>query len=130
MNKQLQPSQIVNRLGKYLHQQLDGAYKMKISPNTVDVYITVLYQLPMYVGKKQQKVYVGDVEEMTLDINLTTYANKIRINIIELTPDEKTISFDSYLAEKFIDLEASKVFIEKLIRRKIAKEFEDYEFLF
>lgn len=172
MIKQPQPSQSVNKLGKYLYKNLDGAFKLDISPNTADVYVTVLYQviiqpkmtpeqamevinhykqykrvqksprdteafelaleslkLAAAIEAGRPEVY-PETQEMTLDLNITTYANKIRINIIEMEPDEKTISFDTYEAFRFADPEVAKVVIERLVRRRISKEFEEYEFLF
>ena len=75
-------SQLVNKVGKYLYNHLDGAYKYSKDRNTYDVYVTLLYELkPEYGG------IPNDVQEMTIDISITTYQNKIRVDTIEMTPE-------------------------------------------
>lgn len=111
---------MVNKLGKYLYKHIDGAFRYKTSSNTSDVYMTLLYQ--------EQGSDV--VEEMTLDLNLTTYQNKVRVNILEVTPNERTIGYDLYPPEKLEDLnEAYKLVFNKVVKR-ISKAYEEYEFLF
>lgn len=75
MNQNLQGGQVVKKVGSYLYRHLDSAYNYKNSANSYDVYI--------YVYHKNDKI--------DLDINITTYADKIRINITEISPEEKTI---------------------------------------
>lgn len=129
---QLQAGQQVNRVGKYLYKHLDGAFKIKNSGNTCDVYVTVLYQIPPEFLKKYgiEESKYQEVNEMTLNINITTYQNKVRINIIEVTPDEKTIGYDLYQPEELEDLQKSADKIFKRVCRRISKEFQDYDFLF
>lgn len=118
--QKLSANQQVNRVGKYIYKNLDGAFKFKTSSNMCDVYITLLYEVP---GS-------NDVQEMTLDLNITTYQNKLRVNIIELTPNERTLGYDLYLPEKLEDLEeAKKMILQKVIKR-ISKAYQDYNFLF
>lgn len=119
--KVIPASQQVNRIGKYLYKGLDGAFKMKTSSNTCDVYVTMLYQLPNNVG---------DVHEMTLDLNITTYQNKIRVNILEMTPDERTIGFDCYPPEDMMDLHFGKELIMERVKYRIMKAYRDYIFVF
>lgn len=129
---QLTASQQVNRLGKYLYKNLDGAFKIKNTSNTCDVYVTVLYQIPSEILKKYNitdEKYT-DVHEMTVNISITTYQNKVRINVIEVTEGEKTIGFDLYDPTDLIDLKASAQKIYSRVCKRIAKEFKDYEFLF
>lgn len=116
----LSANQQVNRVGKYIYKNLDGAFKFKTSSNMCDVYITLLYEVP---GS-------NDVKEMTLDLNITTYQNKLRVNIIELTPQERTIGYDLYKPEDLMNLEeAKKTILQKVIKR-ISKAYEGYNFLF
>lgn len=118
--QKLSANQQVNRVGKYIYKNLDGAFKFKTSSNTCDVYITLLYEVP---GS-------NDVKEMTLDLNITTYQNKLRVNIIELTPQERTIGYDLYKPEDLMNLEeAKKTILQKVIKR-ISKAYEGYNFLF
>lgn len=129
---QLQASQQVNRLGKYLYKNLDGAFKIKNTSNTCDVYVTVLYQIPVEFLKKYgitEDKYM-EVHEMTVNISITTYQNKVRINVIEMTKGEKTIGFDLYPPESLIDLEKSAKKVFDKVCKRISKEFADYDFLF
>lgn len=130
--KQLTASQQVNRVGKYLYNNLDGAFKIKNSSNTCDVYITVLYQIPSEILKKYNITddKYTEVHEMTVNISITTYQNKVRINIIEMTEGEKTIGYDLYTPESLEDLRESARKIYKRVCSRISKEFKDYEFLF
>lgn len=131
-NQPLEAGQQVNRVGKYLYKHLDGAFKMTKGSNECDVYVTVLYQIPPEFLKKYNitEEQYKDVNEMTLDLNIATYQNKVRINIIEVTPDEKTIGFDVYKPEQLENLQQSAELIFDKVCKRIAKEFQDYDFLF
>lgn len=126
----LQASQQVNRVGKYLYKTLDGAFKFKVSSNMYDVYVTLLYQIPRLQQIPGKGKDYNDVHEMTLDINITTYQNKIRVNIIELTPDERTLGFDLFKPEEMKDLQLAKKLILDKVRRRVSKAYQDYDFLF
>lgn len=130
--QKLQAGQQVNRVGKYLYKHLDGAYKMTKSPNMCDVYITVLYQIPhrliIKYGLEESKY--EKVNEMTVDLNITTYQNKLRINVIEMTKNERTLGHNVYDPSKLENLEEASKKIYDNVCKKLAKAFEDYEFLF
>lgn len=111
-------SKQVNRVGKYLYKTFKGL-KYITSSNMCDVYIILLYAEPES----------NDVQEMILDINITTYQNKIRVNIIEVTPKERTIGFDLYTSEETMNLqEVSKKIYQKIVKR-VSKAYQDYDFL-
>ena len=55
------------------------------SPNMVDIYFIVLYQLKEDLRTEDDH----DMHEMSINLNVTTYSNKVRINIIEVSPKEK-----------------------------------------
>lgn len=133
--KNIQPvipaTQLVNKVGKYLYKHLDGGFKYKTSSNMCDVYVTLLYAIP----PKLMKVYnldskYGDVHEMTLDLNITTYQNKIRVNVIEVTPEERTLGFDVFPPEKLQDLQSAKEMIFEKVCKRVSKAYEDWDFLF
>ena len=67
---------------------------------------------------------------MRININVTTYQNKVRINIIEITPKERTIGFDLYTPEKVQDLQKVYPVIMEKIYKRIYKTYEDYYFLY
>jgi hypothetical protein len=129
-NQSLSANQQVNRVGKFLYKHIDGAFNYKKSSNMYDVYMTILYQLPVESQDKSKGEEFNDLHEMTLDINVTTYLNKVRINIIEMTPEEKTIGYDLYEPEKLEDLVKASEIILKKIHKRISREFREYEFLF
>ena len=120
----------VNRVGKYLYNHLDGAFKFQTSSNTFDVYTTILYQLPRYAQIPGKGVEYNDVHEMVLNLSITTYMNKVRVNIIEMSPEERTIGFDVYAPEVLQDLEEAKRIIFQKVCKRISKAYEDYLFLF
>lgn len=129
-NQSLSANQQVNRVGKFLYKHIDGAFNYKKSSNMYDVYMTILYQLPVESQDKSKGEEFNDLHEMTLDINVTTYLNNVRINIIEMTPEEKTIGYDLYEPEKLEDLVKASEIILKKIHKRISREFREYEFLF
>lgn len=118
-------SQQVNRIGKYLYRGLSGAFKFKISPNMYDVYITLLYREPYVRGISDTTIH-----EMVIDINITTYMNRIRVNVIELSPQEKTLGFDVYEPESLYNLEEGVAMIYNNVCKRISKAYKEYEFLF
>lgn len=129
-NQILSANQQVNRLGKFLYKHIDGSFNYKKSSNMYDVYMTILYQIPVENQDNSKGKEFNDLHEMTLDINITTYMNKIRINIVEMTPEEKTIGYDLYAPEKLEDLVKASEIILKKIHKRISREFREYEFLF
>lgn len=127
-NQQVLPaSKQVKRIGQYLYKHIDGAYDFKSSSNNYDVYFLLLYELRKEL-RQPGKDY--PVQEMRININVTTYQNKVRINIIELTPQERTIGFDLYTPEKVQDLQKAYPVIIKKIYKRIYKAYEDYYFLY
>ena len=123
----LPASKNVNRIGQYLYKPIDGAYDFKSSSNNYDVYFLLLYEL-----KKELREPGKDypVQEMKININVTTYQNKVRINIIEITPKERTIGFDLYTPEKIQDLQRAYPVIMEKIYKRIYKAYRDYYFLY
>jgi len=115
----------VNRVGKYLYKHIDGAFKYEQHANECDIYVTLLYEL-----KEEYGGIKNDVQEMTIDINITTYSNKLRVNTIEVTPQKRTLGFDLIKPEKLVDLEKAKPEIMKIVRKRIQKAYEDYHILF
>lgn len=125
MNK-LPASTQVKRIGKYLYKHIDSAYNFKSSSNMFDVYFTVYYQ----EKHPTLGITINGVQEMHVDINITTYQNKVRVNIIEMTPEERTLGYTLYTPEKLIDLPSAMKLIWNNIVKKIEKAYADYEFIF
>lgn len=111
-------SKQVSRIGKYLYNHLDGAYKFKTGSNEYDVFLTIAYTDES-----------GNEDELSLDINLTTYQNKIRMNIIAMEPSERTIGFDVFKPEQVQNLEKAYKKILDKVDKRLCKAFPGYEFV-
>jgi len=123
-----QANQQVNRVGKYLYKNIDGALEYKISPNIFNMWFTLLYEVPN-MGPKYKRVD-DDLHEMVINIGITTYQNKIRVNVIEETPNERTIGHDVYKPEEMINLaEASDKIFDRVVQR-VSRAYKDYDFVF
>ena len=72
----------------------------------------------------------NDVKEMTININITTYQNKLRINTIEMTPQERTLGFDLMKPEELVDLQAAMNIIKKKVGNRIRRAYKNYTILF
>ena len=118
-------STVVNRVGKYLYNNLDGAYKFTKGPNTYDVYVTLLYEL-----KEEYGGVPNDVQEMTINISITTYKDKIRVNTIEMTPEERTLGFDLFPVESMEDPKLAMSIIQWKVGNRIRKAYKNYKILF
>lgn len=124
--------QLVNRIGKYFYKHLDSAFKMEKTANMCDVFFIVMYTMPAEIVKlyKMEDSPYADVRELTINMNITTYQNKIRVNLIEVTPEERTISFDVFPPEKLQRMDQAYDLIWNRITKRIEKEFEDFDFIF
>lgn len=133
-----QLSQTVNSIGKYLYKNLSGAIKFKKSSNMFDLWTIVLYQIPHELIKKYNitEDKYKEVYEMVININITTYGTKLRVNLIEESPDEYTVGSMTINVEKMKNKNPQAYFddimdaiVDYLIRR-LEKRYEDYDFLF
>lgn len=112
---------LVNKVGKYLKQHIDGAYKITFSPMRCDVYMTMYYQVD---GQPDT------FNQMDFEIDITSYQNKIRVNITEITALEKTIGQVILNDEELNDLGLAQKKILHTLKRAIAKEFAEYDFVY
>ncbi len=119
-------SQQVKRIGKYLYDHLETAYKFKSSPNTYDIYFILYYQ----TIHPRLGIATSKMQEMHIDINVTTYQNKIRVDVIEITPEARTLGFDVFSPEKLQDLQFAKEIIFEKVCKRVSRAYEDLEFLF
>lgn len=126
----LQASQLVNKVGRYLYKNIDGAFQMKSTSNTFDVYTTLLYELLPEFQSPRNSNEENDVQEMTLNLSITTYQNKIRLNIIEVDPNERTLGYFLYPPELFDNMETAFTKIQRDFNRTVTKKYERYEILF
>lgn len=130
-NNKFNLNQIVNSVGRYLYKHLDGAFDFKKSSNMFDVYMTVLYAIPLDIRHKYDLPKSSeDVHEMTVNINLTTYQQKIRMNLLVSDPYERTISFSTYSPDKLQDMQSASRILYDRVKAVLCREFKDYDFLF
>lgn len=126
-SKPIPANQQVKRIGQYLYRHIDGAYDYRSGPNSFDVYFVLLYELKPELREPDQDY---PVQEMGINLNITTYQNKIRINITEITPQERTIGSDVYSPEKVQDLNKAYSLIMDKIYRRICRAYDDYHFIY
>lgn len=92
-------------------------YRLNLG-GTCDVYMFMYYQ----VG--------NDLKQMNLNINITTYSKNIRINLIEMTDFEKTLGSKTWKADQLEHLTKAKDLVYDWICSRIAKEYDEYDFIF
>lgn len=126
---QVPASSLVNKIGKYLYKNLDGAFKFTTTSNMCDVWVTLLYQLPYLQQVPGRGKEYNDVHEMVLDINITTYQNKIRVNVLEVTPENKTLGHDVFPPENLVNLSSAKKQIFERVMYRVCRAYKDYNFL-
>lgn len=130
-NKTLTLSQNVNTIGKYLYKNLAGAFDFKKSSNMFDVYTVVLYQIPIeYIRRYNLNEEQSDVKEMIINLNLTTYQDKIRFNVIEQDPDEMTLGCKVCQLSKYKNYAQLRDDIVAYLKKQLQKRYSGYEFLF
>lgn len=124
----LSPSKLVNLLGRYLYNHIDSAYKREQSSNMCDVYFYVLYQLKeanRVSGKTDD-----DLQEMHVNLNITTYQNKIRINLITIAPEATVLGYDLYTSEELEDLPKAYERVVQRLHKRLNRAYTDYDFLY
>jgi len=128
--KNIPIEQLVNRIGKYLSKTLDGVYNYKKNVQTFDLYTVVYYQYPIMPSRPGGEKRYSDLEEMRLNISLTSYSNKIRVNLIEISPEEQTLKHFVLREKDTIELVVAREKIESEIRKTLNKVFEGYIFIY
>ncbi len=115
----MEGGQLVNKFGKFLYKQIDGAYKISFAPNTCDVYMFMYYQAP---GE--------EMNEMRFDLSIAAYRNKIRVNVTEITSMERTIGQIIYDPEDLVNVEHATKRVYADVVKKIEKAYQDYDFIY
>lgn len=128
----VEAGQIVNKVGNYLYNHIDSAYKFEKKANMYEIYFLVLYEIPKEFLRKYgitEEKY-NQLFEMNVNINVTTYQNKIRVDTISMDPEEETLGFDLFPPEKLVDLNKAYELIMSKVHRRIEKRFSDFDFVF
>ena len=55
---------------------------------------------------------------------------QIRVNVIEVSPDERTLGSYVFNPEELVDLESAKKRILDKVVKRVSKVYEDYDFVF
>lgn len=124
-----------------MFKNLAGATDFKKSSNTFEINTIVLYQIPLDVKKKYNLPddETTDVQEMNLNLNITTYQNKLRFNIIEETPDALTLGCKvvNLNLQKYQKAKTNQQLFEiviaelqKYVYQRLEKRYADYDFLY
>lgn len=129
------PSQ-VKRLGEYLRKRKDKiteVYKVEQPPNQYAIYMTIMYQIPLELRQKMRK-YANELHGIEEDvytanvyINITTYKQYIRMNVILLNDGEETLGFLRLDRMDLMSLPDCKQKLLDYIYEKILKKFKDYD---
>lgn len=99
-------SKIVENLGMYLYKNLDTAYKYTKSSNSFDVYLVAINSEDT------------ENDKVAIDISITTYQDRIRVNCIDLTERERTLGYDAFKLETFNILpEGYQIVLNKVLKR-------------
>lgn len=117
--------QIVKKLGKWLSKNMINAFKYTSGANESSVYFKIYY---VEYTDPSVDYYNEELDEMIVEINITTYANKLRVNIIERTPEEFTVGHIVYPPEKLLDWVKLREKVMDDILTKIQKRFTSYKF--
>lgn len=131
-NKQQTPQQLVNTVGKYLYKNIDSAFKFDKSSNMFDVYFTILYEVPREIRKKYNltEEKYNQLNEMTININITTYQNKLRINLTEQDPHELTLGSLIYNPDKDENINSLRLKILTYLQKRLEKRYDGWDFIF
>ena len=113
-------NQLINKIGKYLNKNIDGAFKIKFGPMYCELTMRMYYQIPRDLELKKMKFI----------INITAYSNKLRVNITEDTPAEKTIGQVILMPQDFSDLNLIREKVLAELKKDIAREYAEYEFIY
>lgn len=119
--QKFEPGTMINKVGRYLSKNIDGAYKLEFHPMDCEVYMRMYYQVP---GSPDS------FDEMKFFISITSYSNKLRINLTEDTEMEKTIGQLILFPDELYDLDRIKKRVLTMIRKSINKEFAEFDFVY
>ena len=112
-------------------QHIDSAYNIELLSNKGIVKFMVYYQLKDSV---RDSIKPGDYElyEMPLDIDITTYQNKIRMYLSKDVKDEHTVlGYRLYTVDQPLDLESLYNSVMKDVQKWLNKKYgEYYNFIF
>ena len=119
-------NQQINRIGKYLYHNTDGAVSYRTEPNKSIV--TFL----MYFQDDPNTVAQSDfnLNEIKIEIDVTTYNNKVRVDMIELDPNQRTLGYYLYSPESTQDMKYIRNDILNKLNKRIRKFYGQFLYLY
>lgn len=117
--------QYVNTISNYLYRHIDTSYNQQNSANMSDVYFQVYYQMINDDGTLDE-----NLQQMNIDLNITTYQDKIRINVLELTPDEFTLGMKTFTYKNDMNLDKLLSDMLSYVDKRLNKCYSDREFVY
>jgi hypothetical protein len=115
------PGTLIKKVGKYLNDVIDGTYKIAFHPMECEIFMRMYYQIP---NVKES------FDEMKFIISVTSYQNKLRINLTEDDEYEKTIGQLILFPEELTDLPIVRKRVLQMIKKAISKEFREFDFIY
>lgn len=119
-------NRLINKLGEYLYHNIDGAISYKTKPNKSIVTFLMYFQ---YDPDKVEQSDI-DLQEIKIEIDITTYNSKIRVYMIELDPNERTLGYYLYSPESANDIRYMKDDILNKLNKRISKFYGEFLYLY
>lgn len=128
--KSMPTSLKAKRISKYIYNHIDGAYRYVTHSDSFDIYTTVYYQIPYWDRIPGKGSEYNDIHEMNIDINVTTYRDKIRVNLISTNSGEETVGYFTLSLREEMSMDDIYNKIYTNVCNKLRKYFDGYDFLF
>lgn len=126
----LKGSYIVNELGKYFKKHLTGSGTIKNESNLCTVKIPLLYTVKPDKEALDDCISKDIPDEMgtiIVEISITTYSDKIRVNIFN---GDLTIDHKSYPVASVDDYETECIKVLNYTKKRIIIYYPQYDFQF
>lgn len=130
--KQLDASQRVNSIGRSIFKSTDTAFKCVKSSQHCEVFFEVLYEIPPRLREAYnlEGSPYDDINTMIVSIDLTSYDNKVRANVIEQDPNELTLGHKTFSLDKYPDNKAMRDAVVAFMYSSVAKRYQDFDFIY
>lgn len=119
-------NQQINRIVKYLYHNIDGAISYRTEPNKSIVTFLMYFQDdPSTVNQSD-----FNLNEIKIEIDVTTYNNKVRVDMIELDPNQRTLGYYLYSPESIQDMKYIRNDILNKLSKRIRKFYGQFLYLY
>lgn len=110
----------VKKIAKYVWSRISGRTKLTFRPNESVIDMFLYY----HTGRQEDPV-----EEVDIQLSLTAYSGKLRLNVINMSDNEKTLLHTTIDASGK-EPEDIRSEIMESVRRALSKEYTEYDFIF